>query len=59
MVEVKIGLEVHGYLKMSETKKKLFCNCNIGDAEPNLNTCPVCTGQPGTKTMLPNRGPAC
>jgi len=55
MVDVKIGLEIHGYLKMSDTKKKLFCNCDIKDTDYNLNTCPVCTGQPGTKTMLPNK----
>jgi len=55
MVDVKIGLEIHGYLKMSDTKKKLFCNCSINDSDYNLNTCPICTGQPGTKTMLPNK----
>src|SRR3989344_3677706 len=55
MVDVKIGLEIHGYLKMSDTKKKLFCNCSINDSDYNLNTCPICTGQPGNKTMLPNK----
>ena len=55
MVEAKIGLEIHGYLKMSDSKKKLFCNCAINqDASPNQNTCPICTGQPGNKPMLPN-----
>jgi len=54
MVEVKIGLEIHGYLKMSESKNKLFCNCSIKEAKPNSNTCPICTGQPGSKPMLPN-----
>ncbi len=52
----KIGLEIHGYLRMSKTKKKLFCNCNINqDSESNTNVCPVCTAQPGSKPMLPNK----
>lgn len=55
MVEAKIGFELHVYIDMNETKKKLFCNCPVSDAEPNENTCPVCTGQPGNKPMLPNR----
>ncbi|MBW3011295.1 Asp-tRNA(Asn)/Glu-tRNA(Gln) amidotransferase subunit GatB [Candidatus Woesearchaeota archaeon] len=53
-VEVKIGLEIHGYLKMNESKKKLFCDCDIGGEKPNTKICPVCTGQPGNKPMLPN-----
>ena len=52
---VKVGLEIHGYL---DTKEKLFCDCvSIHGAkltEPNVNICPICTGQPGTKPMLPN-----
>ena len=57
MVEAKIGLEIHGYLRMSETHKKLFCSCDIADSEsePNTNICPICTGQPGNKPMLPNK----
>ncbi len=54
MVEkVKIGLEIHGYLR---TKEKLFCTCSADykNADPNTNICPVCTGQPGAKPMLPN-----
>lgn len=53
--KVMIGLEIHGYI---ETEEKLFCNCyNFHDMkkiEPNTNICPICTGQPGTKPMLPN-----
>src|SRR3989338_2707244 len=53
--KVLIGLEIHGYI---ETKEKLFCNCknshDIKKIRPNTNICPVCTGQPGTKPMLPN-----
>ncbi len=51
-----IGLEIHGYL---ETKEKLFCCCkNFHDMKkikPNTNICPICTGQPGSKPMLPNQ----
>jgi aspartyl-tRNA(Asn)/glutamyl-tRNA(Gln) amidotransferase subunit B len=50
-----IGLEIHGYI---ETKEKLFCRCkNFHDMKqisPNTNICPICTGQPGSKPMLPN-----
>ncbi|MBU0665796.1 MAG: Asp-tRNA(Asn)/Glu-tRNA(Gln) amidotransferase subunit GatB [Nanoarchaeota archaeon] len=54
MGDVKIGLEIHGYLNM-ENKRKLFCNCKIdSNAKPNTNICPTCTSQPGSKPMLPN-----
>jgi len=53
---VKIGIEIHGYLT---TKEKLFCNCKNAhkekDAKPNTFICPTCTGQPGSKPMLPNQ----
>jgi aspartyl-tRNA(Asn)/glutamyl-tRNA(Gln) amidotransferase subunit B len=52
---VKIGLEIHGYL---DTKEKLFCKCSTNyskDEEPNSRICPICTGQPGNKPMLPNK----
>jgi len=48
-VNVKIGLEIHVPL---QTQQKLFCACATNyydDVEPNANTCPVCTGQPGSK----------
>ncbi len=52
---VKIGLEIHGYL---DTNEKLFCRCRVSHgkkfSEPNTNICPVCTGQPGSKPLLPN-----
>jgi len=52
---VKIGLEIHAYLN---TYEKLFCNCKsehgLKQAKPNTNICPICTGQPGSKPMLPN-----
>jgi len=43
-----IGMEVHVELK---TSSKMFCSCKNGqdlEKEPNINICPVCTGQPGT-----------
>jgi aspartyl-tRNA(Asn)/glutamyl-tRNA(Gln) amidotransferase subunit B len=48
--EAVIGLEVHAQLL---TKTKIFCGCStqFGDA-PNLNTCPVCLGLPGTLPVL-------
>jgi aspartyl-tRNA(Asn)/glutamyl-tRNA(Gln) amidotransferase subunit B len=52
----KIGLEIHGYLN---TKEKLFCTCKAVHGakftKPNTNICPICTGQPGSKPMLPNK----
>jgi aspartyl-tRNA(Asn)/glutamyl-tRNA(Gln) amidotransferase subunit B len=49
---MKIGIEIHGYLL---TNEKLFCNCKRESGEPNKNICPICTGQPGSKPMLPNK----
>jgi aspartyl-tRNA(Asn)/glutamyl-tRNA(Gln) amidotransferase subunit B len=52
----KVGLEVHGYI---QTNEKLFCTCKtihgLKFAKPNTNICPICTGQPGAKPMLPNK----
>ncbi|MBN2420778.1 Asp-tRNA(Asn)/Glu-tRNA(Gln) amidotransferase subunit GatB [Candidatus Woesearchaeota archaeon] len=54
---VKVGLEVHGYILMEQSKKKLFCECQVSneDSVPNTNICPICTAQPGSKPMLPNK----
>jgi len=54
-VNAKIGLEIHVPLR---TRRKLFCNCptNYWEAEePNTNTCPVCTGMPGSKPYALNQ----
>ena len=57
MASLKIGLEIHGYLS---TKEKLFCACKATrhaakqDLKPNSFICPICTGSPGSKPMLPN-----
>jgi len=44
--EPVIGLEIHVQLS---TRTKMFCGCELsfGD-EPNVHTCPVCLGHPGT-----------
>jgi len=48
--EAVIGLEVHAQLK---TASKLFCGCSAAfGGSPNANSCPVCSGQPGTLPVL-------
>jgi aspartyl-tRNA(Asn)/glutamyl-tRNA(Gln) amidotransferase subunit B len=46
-----IGLEIHAEMK---TKTKMFCGClnNPDEEKPNVNICPVCTGQPGTLPVI-------
>lgn len=53
MLAPVIGLEVHLALR---TRTKLFCSCatSFGD-EPNVNTCPICLGLPGTLPLLNER----
>ena len=45
------GLEIHAEMK---TKTKMFCAClnNPDEEKPNVNICPVCTGQPGTLPVI-------
>ena len=48
--EAVIGLEVHVELS---TKTKIFCGCSTAfGAQPNTQTCPVCTGMPGSLPVL-------
>lgn len=48
--EMIVGLEVHVQL---QTQTKLFCSCSTRfGADPNTQTCPVCTGMPGTLPVL-------
>ncbi len=50
---VVIGLEVHVQLL---TQTKLFCGCSTRfGAPPNTQTCPVCTGMPGTLPVMNRR----
>ncbi|MBI4919930.1 Asp-tRNA(Asn)/Glu-tRNA(Gln) amidotransferase subunit GatB [Candidatus Azambacteria bacterium] len=46
-----IGLEIHAELK---TKTKMFCACKNDPDErhPNVNICPICSGQPGTLPVI-------
>ncbi len=48
--EAIIGLEVHAQLL---TRSKIFCGCSTAfGGDPNTQTCPVCTGQPGSLPVL-------
>ncbi|MEX2119805.1 MAG: Asp-tRNA(Asn)/Glu-tRNA(Gln) amidotransferase subunit GatB [Pirellulales bacterium] len=48
--EIVIGLEVHVQLR---TQTKLFCGCStLFGAPPNTQTCPICTGMPGTLPVM-------
>ncbi len=48
--EPVIGLEVHAQLL---TRSKIFCGCStMFGEEPNTQTCPVCTGQPGSLPVV-------
>lgn len=50
---IVIGLETHVQL---QTETKLFCGCNTKfGAPPNTQTCPVCTGHPGTLPVMNGR----
>jgi len=42
-----IGLEIHAQIN---TRTKMFCSCDNDSfrKEPNVNTCPICMGFPGT-----------
>jgi aspartyl-tRNA(Asn)/glutamyl-tRNA(Gln) amidotransferase subunit B len=48
-----IGLEIHVQLA---TRTKMFCGCEVSfGAEPNVHTCPICLGHPGTLPVTNKR----
>ena len=48
--ETVIGLEIHAELA---TESKIYCSCSTAfGAEPNTQTCPICTGMPGVLPVL-------
>ncbi len=48
--QIVIGLETHVQL---QTQTKLFCRCSTKfGAPPNTQTCPVCTGSPGSLPVM-------
>jgi aspartyl-tRNA(Asn)/glutamyl-tRNA(Gln) amidotransferase subunit B len=51
-MEQKMGLEIH--CQLTGAKSKLFCRCRCDyrGKEPNANTCPTCSGLPGTLPLL-------
>jgi len=51
--ETVIGLEVHAQLL---TDSKIFCGCSTKfGSPPNTQTCPICTGNPGSLPVLNKR----
>jgi aspartyl-tRNA(Asn)/glutamyl-tRNA(Gln) amidotransferase subunit B len=50
--DVIIGLEAH--IQITNLKTKLFCSCNADyrGEEPNLYTCPICLGLPGSLPVV-------
>lgn len=46
-----VGLEIHAELR---TKTKMFCDSknDPDEVRPNVNTCPVCMGHPGTLPVI-------
>ena len=49
--KITVGLEIHAELK---TQSKMFCGCinSPEEKEPNIHTCPICMGYPGTLPVI-------
>ncbi len=49
--EAVIGIEIHAQINVDS---KMFCSCGTDsfEAEPNINTCPVCMGFPGQLPVI-------
>src|SRR6266508_733749 len=53
LYDLIVGLETHVQLL---TETKLFCGCSTKfGAPPNTQTCPVCTGLPGSLPVMNRR----
>ncbi|MGH2821065.1 MAG: Asp-tRNA(Asn)/Glu-tRNA(Gln) amidotransferase subunit GatB, partial [Actinomycetota bacterium] len=51
--ETTVGLELHVELS---TASKMFCGCEVAfGGEPNVRTCPVCLGLPGSLPVVNRR----
>ncbi len=51
--ETTIGLESHVELS---TASKMFCGCEVGfGGDPNIRTCPICLGMPGSLPVANER----
>jgi aspartyl-tRNA(Asn)/glutamyl-tRNA(Gln) amidotransferase subunit B len=51
-MQIKIGLEIHCQLTGVTSKLFCRCSCNYRGKGPNTNTCPTCSGLPGTLPLL-------
>jgi aspartyl-tRNA(Asn)/glutamyl-tRNA(Gln) amidotransferase subunit B len=51
-METKIGLEIHCQLTGARSKLFCRCSCDYRGKTPNKNTCPICSGLPGTLPLL-------
>lgn len=48
MMAIRCGLEVHAQINYLQTKLFCYCSTDYQGKIPNLNTCEICKGLPGT-----------